>query len=231
MIGIIFDCDGTLIDSEYAHFVSWAAAARKRGVQFSVEEYPLFAGHPSQTIAKALHERAQVDSPEAIIEDKRINYETLATPKPPIERTVAFVRELLAKKDQLKIKLGLASAGKKKEILRHLAHIGLSEAFEVVVSGQDDLHAYQDPEGVNKPKPYIYLEAARQLGLAPSQCIAFEDSRAGMLAAKRAGLFTFAVPNAYTKSHDFSEADKIIHSDQPIDLEIFFKLIAAYRGI
>ncbi len=125
---------------------------------------------------------------------------------------VKFVRLLFREKEKLKLRLGVASSARKEGILTNLRRLALEALFDLVVSGQDDLKAYTDPEGVNKPKPYIYLHAAATLGLSPSQCIAIEDSYAGVTAAKKAGYFTIAAPNHFTRTQDLSHADLIIHS-------------------
>lgn len=82
-----------------------------------------------------------------------------------------------------------------------------------------------DLEGVNKSKPYIYLHAAKLLGFAPQECVAFEDSSPELTAAVRAGLITFAVPNHYTKKQDFSEAEFVISSSTELDLEDFLQKV------
>lgn len=220
-IGVIFDCDGTLIDSEAAHFLSWQHACRKRGSELSLEEYCLFTGQPSLYVSQKLHQKIGVDSADKLLEDKRKKYHELHREGlAPIERTVHFVKKLVEKKEELGIRLGVASAARKEEILINLDCIGLGDVFEVILSGQDDLQRYVDPEGVNKPKPYIYLEAALRLGLHPAQCIAFEDSLPGILAALGAGFKAIAVPNSFTKGHDFSLAHHLIHENDPISLHL-----------
>ena len=72
------------------------------------------------------------------------------------------------------------------------------------MSGHDDLDAYEDAEGKNKPKPYTYIEAAKRLDISPSLCCVFEDTAAGIEAAAGAGMYTIAVPNRFTKDQDFS---------------------------
>lgn len=226
MLGIIFDCDGTLIDSEYFHLQSWNEAVSKRGYKLSENEYLSLSGQSSAYISQKLHERVPISSPESIAHDKHQSfYEMQMKGMPPIERTVRFLKQLIQQKSELGIKLAVASAAAKKEILRNLDFLGVTEAFDAVVSGKDDLFHYKDPEGVNKPKPYIYLHTAKLLGLEPSNCVAFEDSGPGVISSASAGLITFAVPNAFTKTHDFSRATYIIAPDEKIDLQDFFKKI------
>jgi beta-phosphoglucomutase-like phosphatase (HAD superfamily) len=226
MIGIIFDCDGTLVESEHAYYLSWQEALKARGSSITLEEYSTFAGYSGAHISQKLHEKVKVDSAEAILEHtKKAFKETHRHAITPIERTLNFVRQLAKQKQKLNIKMGVASAAGKEELLLNLGGLGLIEIFDIIVSGKDDLHEYHDPEGVNKPKPYIYLHTAKQLGLNPSRCVAFEDSGPGLLAAVRAGLLTFAVPNSFTKDHDFSQAAYLIDPSSEIDMQDFFKKI------
>lgn len=109
--------------------------------------------------------------------------------------------------------------------MTNLQHLGLEAIFDIVISGQDDLKAYSNPEGVNKPKPYIYLHTAVELGFFPSQCVAIEDSHAGVTAGKEAGYFTIAVPNDFTRTQDFSRADLVIHSFDNLALSDFLRLV------
>ncbi len=224
---IIFDCDGTLIDTEQAHFLSWQMALQKHGAPFTRQDYYAYSGHSGILISKELHDRLKIASPEILRNDKLEAYNELRKKAtPPIHHVVNWVHELAAQKDEIQIKLGVASAACKEEILMNLHELGITGHFDVVVSGVDDLSHYNDPEGVNKPKPYIYLHSAKLLGLDPAECVAVEDSRPGVLAASRAGFITVAVPNDFTRTHDFSAAHLIIKSDEGIDSSQFLKLVS-----
>lgn len=218
-IGIIFDCDGTLIDSEQAYFLSWQEALKMRGATMTLEEYMTYAGHSAAYISKKLHNKLHVDSADAILEDARKAFHLHSHLIIPIERTLKIVRQLAAQKQQLGIKMGVASAGSQLHLTQNLKRFGLIEPFDTIISGKDDLHEYSDPEGTNKPKPYIYLHTAKQLELHPSRCVAFEDSGPGVKAATSAGLLTFAVPNRFTQHHDLSKAHFTIDSSEEIDLQ------------
>ena len=132
---------------------------------------------------------------------------------PPRESMVAFAKELSNKRENLGIKLALASSASMKEILQNLWQIGLEAAFDLIVSGRDDLDGYVDLDGKNKPKPYIYNEVSKRLNIVPSHCVVFEDTQAGIEAAVQAGMVAVAVPNEYRFKQDFSKATKVIWSD------------------
>ncbi len=121
--------------------------------------------------------------------------------------------------------MGVASAALKVEIESHLANLGIRDLFEVVLSGYDDLEGYSDPDGVNKPKPYIYLHAAKLLRVHPTRCIAIEDSYTGVTSAVAAGCITVAVPNHFTKHHDLSRATVRIDTLVNLTVERFLEMV------
>ncbi len=228
MKGFIFDCDGTLIDSEHAHMASWRLAMMKRGGDLLSEEYHQIAGIPISSISVMLHDKVQFDSAEALAADKSAAFlELMSQGLPAIDRNVRLVERLIQHKKERGYKLAVASAAHREEILAHLAHLGILDAMDAVVSGIDDLNHYQDADGVNKPKPYIYQHTAKLLELEPVQCMAFEDSGTGSLAAARAGMFTIAVPNAFTLAHDFSCAHAVFAPDEALELERLLELYHA----
>lgn len=99
--------------------------------------------------------------------------------------------------------------------------IGLESAFDLIISGTDDLDDYIDVEGKNKPKPYIYLEASKRLHISPEHCLVFEDTKAGVDAASDAGMHVIAVPNRFTLHHNFSKALRVLFShEELLTLEI-----------
>lgn len=223
---VIFDCDGILVDTEYLKFLAWQEALAAHGIAFTIEEYKPLVGHSSKNILGMLRQLKDLNIPEEVIELKNTRYRILQKAGvPSIEEIVAFARHLGEQKQKLGIKLGVASSACKKEILQNLQQIGLEDVFDVVISGSDDLDDYEDQEGKNKPKPYIYLEAAKQLNVSPLKCMAIEDTEAGIEAAFSAGMIAIAVPNQFTASHDFSKAAKIIDSYKNLSKEIPFLTI------
>jgi HAD superfamily hydrolase (TIGR01509 family) len=221
---IIFDCDGTLVDSEEAHLESWRRTLQKRGHELTLEQCLLYTGKSSAVIAKLISESIGCNCPDEILKEKRAHYKELHEKGlPPIEATVDFLKRLAKEKDRLGLKLGVASAAIKAEILSNLRHLEVEDLFDVILSGQDDLADYSDPEGVNKPKPYIYLHAAKLLNVSPAECIVIEDSMTGILSGKTAGCITIAVPNQVTAMQDLSAADLRIESLFAYSVEEFLQ--------
>jgi beta-phosphoglucomutase len=219
---IIFDCDGTLVDSEGAHFQSWRSTLQRYGEDLTLDEYILsYAGNPYEKNARLLADRIGKNHVVSqIIADKIDDFdELLKEGFPAIHGTVDFVHRLAKEKKQKDLKIALASAARRKDILSHLNHLGIAHYFDEIISGEEDLHEYKDPEGVNKPKPYIYLHAAKRLNVEPKDCIAIEDSNPGVTSAVTAGCYTIAIPNFYTQSQDFALAHKILQTLENIEIE------------
>lgn len=109
----------------------------------------------------------------------------------------------------------------------NLRNLEIEKYFDLVLSGHDDLDEYKhkDPEGVNKPKPYIYLHAAKLLGVKPYECVVIEDSQSGVVAAENAGCIAVAVPNSFTKNQDLSHAHLKIESFANISVSDFFHMV------
>lgn len=223
---VIFDCDGTLVDSEHAHFISWQYALQYHGGALSLEEYYGYIGKSASVIAEILAKKVGKDCAEEILSGKRSHYFALIKEGHlPIQHTMDFLHHLAREKDKLGLKLGLASAASRGEILLNLRHHGIEHLFDVILSGQDDLSDYTDAEGVNKPKPYIYLHAAKMLNLTPAECVVIEDSHSGVTAGKSAGCVTIAVPNSYTQYQDLSHAHLVIDSFYPMNVQEFLETV------
>lgn len=224
---IIFDCDGTLVDSEEAHFSAWQRTMQNRNHEFKLEQHLLYAGKPDATIAKLLSQVIGLACHKDLLAEKHTHFrEILKKGLPPIQPTVDFVHKAAKEKERLGLKLGLASAAEKQDILMNLKNLGIEIMFDIVLSGHDDLAAYSDPEGVNKPKPYIYLHAAKLLNLSPQECVVIEDSHTGVTAGKHAGCHTVAVPNRFTRHHDLSAATIKLDTFSHISVEQFLQMIS-----
>ncbi|MEI8125519.1 MAG: HAD hydrolase-like protein, partial [Parachlamydiaceae bacterium] len=127
---VIFDCDGTLIDSEGSHFYAWQKVVLNRDHHFSLEDFIQCMGNASPAIAQKLAIKMNSPSAEELLSESRDYYQRHAkTGQKPIQHTVEFALKLAKEKERLGIKLAVASAGKKDEILRSLKQIGIDEIF------------------------------------------------------------------------------------------------------
>lgn len=219
---VIFDCDGVLVDTEYLKFLGWQKALATLNIELSIEEYKVVAGHSSKKIIEMLQQIKNIAIPEKAIPLRHEEYRKLhELGVQPFKEMVEFVRWLSQNKTYWGIKLGVASSASTNEIMFNLKQIGLDQVFNLIVSGTDDLNDYHDATGKNKPKPYVYLEASKRLNIPPERCLVFEDTEAGVEAASKAGMITVAIPNWLTAEHNFSKANKVIHSITELSIEAY----------
>ncbi|MBM3193386.1 MAG: HAD family phosphatase [Chlamydiae bacterium] len=223
---IIFDCDGTLVDSEKSHLTAWQEVAKNYTSTLSHEDYLDFVGGSDARLAKILAKRIGHDYPEELLVMKRNFFlEHLKKGMPPIEGTVSFVKTLFNERERHGLKMAVASAALKHEVLENIKCLGFENLFDIVLSGHEDLSEYSDPEGVNKPKPYIYQHAAKILGVLPSECVVIEDSHTGVTAGVNAGCITIAIPSEYSKTHDLSKASLRLDSLSGFTIDSFLEMV------
>jgi putative hydrolase of the HAD superfamily len=113
------------------------------------------------------------------------------------------------------LKLAVASNSRHPHVDGNLQRLGLFAKFQATACRED----VPSP----KPEPDVYRLAVNRLGLRPHECAALEDSATGILAARRAGLKTVAVPGAATRHHDFSQADWTVGSLVEVSVEALQK--------
>jgi len=218
---IIFDCDGTLVNNGIGYFLDWQHALLAQGYELDSDEFWDFmhknklVGKPGidEIIVSYYCELLGKDCKDEILRDmKNFSHKLHKTYEfPPIKSTVDFLHLLAKEKDTLGLKIAVASANSRENVERVLKRFNIKHYFDAIVTVEDVYHI-QDPEGVNKPKPYIYEEVTKRLGFSSDQCVVIEDSVTGVTSAKRAGCTVIAVPNNYTQYHDFSLAHLKLNS-------------------
>ncbi len=185
----IFDCDGTLADTMPVHQIAWVHALRKHGASFDFG-WDLFMSRAGKTIELTVselnHQFGLKLDPAAVAADQRAHFDTLAAGVLALENVVAFARERAAHG----FPVSVASGGDASTVHRTLRTIGVSNLFQVVVTAEDVVHG--------KPAPDLFLLAAKRMGVAPEQCLVFEDSLLGISAAERAGMGAVLVQRAST---------------------------------
>jgi beta-phosphoglucomutase family hydrolase len=177
-LALIFDMDGVLIDSTQTHTRAWDLYLQRLGIRDD-NLMDRMLGKRNDEIVRALLggglSEAEVFQHGAAKEQL---YRDLMDPVFE-QHVVAGVREFVHKASEHQIPLGLATNAEPPNVEFVLDRTGLAGKFQSVVDG----HQVENP----KPFPDVYLEAARRLGVAPENCIIFEDSPGGMKAALAAG--------------------------------------------
>jgi beta-phosphoglucomutase-like phosphatase (HAD superfamily) len=174
--GLIFDCDGTLADTMPLHWRAWQVIARRHGLLLAQDRFYSLGGVPARDILKLLStEQGVALDPLLVAREKEAEYLPLIGQVEPINVVVGIARE-----NHGRIPLAIASGGTHAMIEQVLAHLGIRELFEAIVSSEDVVR--------QKPAPDIFLEAARRIGVPPQYCRAYEDTDIGMQAIRAAGM-------------------------------------------
>jgi HAD superfamily hydrolase (TIGR01509 family) len=181
---VIFDLDGTLVDSMPAHFSAWCEALAKQDVDYVFPEDVFYAmgGRPTHDIVAELNGEFGLHmDPEEVAVDKRNAFLKHLDDIVRIDEVADFALSLRGK-----FPLAIATGGSRLVSEKVLQQVGMSDLFDEVVTANDVV--------CGKPAPDIYKEAASRLGVDPLRCLAFEDAAAGMMAAQSAGMRVVCVP-------------------------------------
>jgi HAD superfamily hydrolase (TIGR01509 family) len=187
---VVFDCDGTLVDSMPAHFEAWceALALYGAGGVFREDVFLAMGGRPTRDIVVELNDEYDLRlDPEAVAFAKREAFLKRLNTVTLIDEVAAFAESLRGK-----VPMAIASGGSRMVVEKTLRIVGVSDWFDEVITADDVA------EG--KPAPDIFIKAARLLGVAPAKCLALEDAPAGIVAAQRAGMQVIAIPSPLASS-------------------------------
>lgn len=173
---LIFDFDGTLADTLPVHFQTWSAALQAVGADISKSWYYEYCGTSAEEMLQILKNLFgyQFDS-KSVIAKRQKHYQSLINTVKEIQAVAEIVRSHYGK-----MPMAVASGGERSVLEATLDNISLRKFFNVIVS-IDDVER-------GKPEPDIFLLASQRLGVAPQDCIVYEDSDGGLEAAHRAGM-------------------------------------------
>jgi beta-phosphoglucomutase len=175
--GAIFDMDGVLVDSHPAHERAWKKLLMSMGKVVSAAELEFIReGRKKEEMLKTFLGDIPDHEMRRYCEEKDVLFQKEAESI----RTIVGVRKLLGEMRQAGILSAVASCGGRTRVHRLLNVLQLKTCFAAVVTADDVI--------LDKPDPEIFLKAAEQIGLPPSEIVAFEDSVSGVLAAVAAGI-------------------------------------------
>ncbi len=204
---LLFDFDGVILDTEWPIYMTWKNLFKREGFELAPEVYVQCIGSDFDTW-----------SPEKYLEElsgKTFDWKTENATRQveivqALEKTEAMpgVNELI--KSLNNKKSAVVSSSSHNWVDSWLKKLNLTPYFNTVVCRGDAPRI--------KPAPDLYLEAARQLEVAPCDCLVIEDSMNGMLSAHEAGMKVIAAPNKLTSVLDFSNADWQVTSLKTSDL-------------
>ncbi|MFD3545193.1 HAD family hydrolase [Streptomyces sp. NPDC058655] len=198
MFSVIFDLDGTLVDSEPNYYESGRRTLERHGVpDFTWEQHSRFIGIGTLETLEILKARYGIAAPvEQLLAEQNAAYLALAR-----ARTEVFpeMRAFVERLHRAGVPMAVASGSSREAIDAVLAGTGLDAQLTTAVSAEEVAHG--------KPAPDVFLEAARRLGSEPTDCVVVEDAAPGALAARAAGMDCVAVPYVAATAHDPAFAD------------------------
>jgi beta-phosphoglucomutase family hydrolase len=183
--GYIFDLDGTLLDTMPLHYRAWDAAMRQAGLTVPLDEDLFYSlgGVPTIKVAQLISDHYGLKTdPHRIFQNKESLFGELQTDARIIEPTAEFARKISQTHP-----VAIASGGPREVVMRSLELSGLKPLFPVIVTANDVVHG--------KPAPDMFLLAASRMGVAPTECLVFEDAEPGIKAAEAAGMQWVRVPS------------------------------------
>ncbi|HRR16293.1 MAG TPA: HAD-IA family hydrolase [Bacteroidales bacterium] len=176
--GIIFDLDGTLVDSMPYHFAGWKKACEKFGADIDPSFLRLHTGSPGWIIASEIIKTCKLDSSITIDDILKVKLEDFYSNQhliKPIEPVVAIVRKYYGK-----LPMAIGTGGHRDAVERTLEVTGLKKYFDIVITANDVQN--------HKPHPETFLKCAELMNVEPRFIQVFEDGDLGIEAARRAGM-------------------------------------------
>ncbi len=208
--GLIFDCDGVLVDSEPFSCGTWNVIFEE---QYNIDigtDYNAILGKKlldtAEHYSKKYNLPCDIDTLKKLAQLKEDTYYRIAEGK---LNPIPGVNRIIQEAKNLSLKIAVASSGSINKIDFNLSQARLNNEFRTIVSADDVKHA--------KPAPDIFIEAMNRLGIEPEKCIIIEDSISGIKAAKSSGAFTIGIATTFP-IEDLNEADLIIRNYDGLDL-------------
>jgi HAD superfamily hydrolase (TIGR01509 family) len=178
----LFDCDGTVVDSMPLHYIAWKKALGDWNCPFDEELFYAWGGRPVTEIISALNEMHGLAMPVGSTAARKENlYFALLPQLKPVAEVLEHIHE-----QHLRIPFAVVSGSNRESVVKSLATTNLLDKFDTIVTSEDYKNC--------KPAPDAFLLAAERLGVAPVDCLVFEDTEIGLKAAAAAGMASVRVP-------------------------------------
>jgi beta-phosphoglucomutase family hydrolase len=210
--GVIFDMDGTLLESTQADYLAWKWVFADFDYDLSFQDYMPMLGIRS---ADLLRHKLQLsgDTLQNALTKKMAYFREIVNgngihPVPYVELFLQHVRSF-------PVRIALATSSRKEKMQLLMEKMEWLHFFDAIVTGEEVHHG--------KPAPDIFLLAAERLGLPPSSCIVFEDAASGVAAAKKAQMKCVAITTTHS-AEQLAQADLVVDSYEHADLKDWCRL-------
>ena len=182
----LFDLDGVIVDTAKYHFISWRKIAKCFNYELKAEDNQKLKGLSRADSLNQILNLANItldpSSFKIYLEKKNqdyLNYVREIT----VDDILPGILEALDFLDKRRIKIALGSASKNARLI--LDQLEIASFFKIVVDGNQVKKS--------KPHPEVFLKAGMEMGITSKKCVVFEDSQAGIIAAKAAGMTAVAI--------------------------------------
>jgi HAD superfamily hydrolase (TIGR01509 family) len=184
--GLLFDLDGTLVDSDPIHYLGWRDALAPHGIALTEAEFRTrMSGRLNPAIVREFLPALTAEEGARVADAKEAGFRELARGIAPTRG----LRELLALAEARGLRCALVTNAPRANALHVLSELGVTALFHGVVLAEE--------VGRGKPDPAPYQHALDRLGLTPEEALAFEDSPTGIASARGAGIRVVAIESGH----------------------------------
>ena len=184
--GVLFDMDGVVLDTEKLYCRFWREAAMALGYPMTVEQAMGMRSLSARAGQIKLESYFGPGVSREVMKQKRVELMDAYVAVYGVEAKPG-IGELMDELKRRGIRTAITTSSPMDRVRRYLQPLGLADKFDCLCS------VYDVAQG--KPEPDIYLHGAASVGLSPDECLAIEDSYAGILSASRAGCLTVLIPD------------------------------------
>jgi len=212
---VIFDMNGVIINDKHIHKIALNKTLKPYRISLNDEGYlKCCAGKTDRAgfefIAKKFKKKLPID--KLIKQKGQIYLKLFLTNKKACPGIIKLIH-LLAKN----FTLAVASSALRQEVDLTIQEFGIKQDFEITISANEVTKG--------KPDPEPYLITAQKLGLKPEECVVIEDSKSGVISAKRAGCYCIGITTTHSKK-DLAQADLIVNQFSAINTRVIQGLVS-----
>jgi HAD superfamily hydrolase (TIGR01509 family) len=218
---VVLDMDGLMLDTEGMSRTAWRRTLAEWGLPLSDERYLELIGLTIADVGVKMREWYGSNLPYEPIYKRKLAVVDEIIAADGIPQKPGLV-EFLAGIDSLGLRKAVATSTARERAIAKLKVAGVAATFDAVVGGDEVSHG--------KPAPDLFLLAARRLGIPPVECLAFEDSDPGVLAAHAAGMRVVVIPDQKPPSADAAAAAWEVVPDLYAASEVLFREMRGISG-